>query len=171
MILNIQFSQRTILGIIAVLIFLTLLTIFLTIQQWRSDWELTHQVIPAVTPAQNDAANMIAALPSTHLFGQSLSGEMPISSLQMRVTGIVKVENEEGSLSKAYISVSGQPSKIYQKGDNLPHGVRIYAITPDSVILERDGQLEKLPLPREKLEFKERTEIKQHDTSAREESY
>jgi hypothetical protein len=67
----------------------------------------------------------------------------------------VKVEHElNGSISKAYISISGQPGKIYQIGDNLPYGVKVYDITPDTVILENDGHLEKLPLPREKLLFK-----------------
>ena len=100
---------------------------------------------------------MIASIPDEHLFGKafSKSGDVPITNLQLRVTGIVKVQDEEnGSYSKAYISISGQPSKIYQVGDSLPYGVKVYAISHDTVILENGGRLEKLPLPREKLVFK-----------------
>lgn len=154
MIINVTLSQRTTLGILAGLALLVLATFCLTIWQWRSDWALSHQNMPAVLAPSNGMGNVITTLPKNHLFGQSLAGEMPISSLQLRVTGIAKVENEHGSSSKAYISIADQPSKIYQVGDDLPYGVKIYAITPDTVILTRDGELEKLPLPREKLEFK-----------------
>ena len=81
--------------------------------------------------------------------------QMPVTNLQMRVTGIVKMSGQSNS-SKAYISVEGQPGKIYQEGDDLPNGVRIYTISDDAVILDIDGRFEKLPLPREKLQFKSR---------------
>jgi hypothetical protein len=100
---------------------------------------------------------MINSLPEKHLFGQAFSRTdgMPISNLQLRVTGIVKVNTETGKeVSKAYISISNQPAKIFEVGDTLPYGVKVYSITPDAVVLENDGHLEKLPLPREKLQFK-----------------
>jgi len=100
------------------------------------------------------------------LFGNTYSknGDVPISDLELRVTGIVKVENETvGSASKAYISISGQPSKIFQVGDSLPYGVKVHDISFDAVILENGGHLEKLPLPRETLEFKPR-EVKPEST-------
>ncbi len=134
-------------------------TFFYSAWQWRSDWILAHQTTSAVpTIAKtDDTAETIAAIPDDHLFGKLLSktGEVPITNLQLRVTGIVKVDAEQSGLfSKAYISISGQPSKIYQAGDSLPYGVKVYDITPDTVILENDGRLEKLPLPRERLKFK-----------------
>jgi type II secretory pathway component PulC len=130
-------------------------------QQWHNDWSLAHQEIThaANVTAKDETADMIAAIPDEHIFGQNLvdSGNMPITNLQLRVTGIVKVETEDAkSVSKAYISISGQPGKIYQAGDSLPYGVKVYDITPDTVILENDGHLEKLPLPRERLQFKQR---------------
>ena len=154
---NIQQSQRTMLVIVATLGLLASIMFGFSLYQWTSDWILAHQSsteIPSL--GTNETATLIASIPDAHLFGQSLNGdEAPISSLQMHVTGIVKAENADGeNVSKAYISISGQPSKIYQIGDDLPYGVKIYDITADYVILQNDGKLEKLPLAREKLQFK-----------------
>jgi len=133
-------------------------TFFYAVWQWRGDWVLAHQsTVSASVMAKTDTTDMIASLPEEHLFGQSLSktSEMPISNLQLRVTGIVKVETEKyGTFSKVFISISGQPSKTYRIGDTLPYGVKVYDITADSVILQNNGHLEKLPLPREPLKFK-----------------
>lgn len=157
--INIQLTQRVVLGLCAALAVLVCFTFIYSAWQWRADWVLAHQAAAAPTVATVDeTANMIAAIPDEHLFGQSFSKSgMPTSNLQLRVTGIVKVDNEQGgTVSKAYISISGQPSKIYQTGDSLPYGVKVYDIAPDAVILENDGHLEKLPLPREQLQFKPR---------------
>jgi type II secretory pathway component PulC len=124
---------------------------------------LTHQtpVAPVLTKTNQDNA-MIASISGDHIFGKSSNlGQMPVTNLQMKVTGIVKVSEQSGLTSKVYISVSGQASKIYKVGDNLPYGVKIYEITPDAVVLENDGHLEKLPLPREKIIFKPR-KVEEH---------
>lgn len=157
--INLNLNQRNVLGICAGLATIVAITFLYSAWQWHADWVLAHQAIaasPTVATA-DETADMIAAIPDEHLFGKSFAkgGAMPITNLQLRVTGIVKVEDEgSGSVSKAYISISGQSSKIYQIGDSLPYGVKVYDITPNEVILENDGHLEKLPLPREKLQFK-----------------
>lgn len=143
----------------ALLSLMIFLTLWHAISRWQADWAITHpKVAPSSPLLHNNTMALLAALPDKHVFGQNLSGEgVPVSNLALRVTGIVKIESEDGAgPSKAYISISGQPSKIYQAGDSLPYGAKIYDITSDAVILENDGQLEKLPLPREKLHFRER---------------
>jgi type II secretory pathway component PulC len=156
--IEINLTQRMMMGICLGIAILFGFTLLYTIWCWYDDWQLAHQAnTQSVRVATTDeTTNMITAIPDAHLFGQTDS-EMPITSLQLRVTGIVKKNDAQtGSVSKAYISISGQPSKIYQTGDDLPYGVKVYEITTDSVILENDGKLEKLPLPRERLEFKPR---------------
>ncbi len=92
-----------------------------------------------------------------HLFGMSATGDMPITNLELRVTGIAReADAQSENVSRAYISIAGGVSKIYQVGDSLPDGVKIYDITSDTVILENSGKLEKLPMPRQKLQFKPR---------------
>lgn len=156
-------KQHAPLGISAILGLFALMMLIYAGNQWYQDWVLAHQAINQSTNLpQDESAKLIAELPNAHLFGQNFtaSGDVPVTSLQLRVTGIVKIDTEDNDvISKAYISVSGKPSKIYQTGDRLPDGVKIYAITDDTVILENEGRLEKLPLPREKLIFKPRDEI------------
>ncbi|TAK75183.1 MAG: hypothetical protein EPO11_05825 [Gammaproteobacteria bacterium] len=153
MIINNNLPQRAAAGSCVLIALFVGFTFFYALWQWHSDWVLAHQPMTAPVLTTSDATtSLIAAIPDEHLFGAGV-GEMPISSLQLRVTGIVKME---GALSKAYISIAGQSSKIYRTGDSLPYGVTVHDITSDAVILENDGHLEKLPLPREQLAFKMR---------------
>ncbi len=156
----INLTPRLLLGICLLLAGLTGLTLMIAAWQWHSDWQLAHTspAIPATTNT-SETAELVAALPSAHLFGKSFSdgGDMPISNLQLKVTGIMKFNNDNGGdISKATIAIAGAPGKIYQKGDSLPYGVKIYAITNNTVVVENNGHLEKLPLPRESLQFKPR---------------
>lgn len=161
--ININLNRHTVLAICASLMLLVGITLSYALWQWHRDWLLAHQETITVSPLAtiDETAEMIAAIPSYHLFGQSFSnGTVPITNLQLRVTGIVKSFHEANGGSKAYISISGQPGKIFQVGDNLPYGVKVYEITPDTVILQNDGRLEKLPLPREKIKFKPNSTFK-----------
>lgn len=137
-----------------------LLIVILSLEQWHADWIMAHtSQSSGYISTKNETAEMIAALPSEHLFGQNLtdSGNAPISNLGLRVTGIVKVDDQHStSASKVYISISGKPSQIFRVGDELADGVKVYDITSDTVILDNDGHIEKLPLPRESLTFKPR---------------
>lgn len=159
MLLKTNLHQHSVIALCAALAVLICVTLPYALSQWHRDWLLTFAGSTNRTTIANTTSitDMIAAIPAEHLFGKSITsgGNMPISNLQLRVTGIVKVEDEEyGSYSKAYISIAGQPSKIYQVGESLPYGVKVYDISSDAVVLESDGHLEKLPLPREQLLFK-----------------
>ncbi len=153
-------QQRALPLTCAILILLSLSLFAYALWQWRADWVLAHQQAPSqVVEKIDDTTDLIATLPQIHLFGHALrgAGDMPISNLQLRVTGIVEVaSNAMGQQSKAYISMAGEREKIFRVGDSLPYGVKIYAITADAIILENEGQLEKLPLARAKLQFKTR---------------
>jgi type II secretory pathway component PulC len=162
--LNINLSQRAVMGICIAIASLAGITFFYSIWQWHSDWVLARQNAAPITIKTNEAANPDTSIPGEHIFGKSAAklGEMPITNLQFQVTGIVKIDSDRpGAVSKAYISISGQPSKIYKIGDMLPYGVKVYEITPDAVVLENEGHLEKLPLPRNKLKFKSK-HIEEH---------
>ncbi len=156
---NIQeLNQRYLLGGTAFLGLLVACTFTYVVTAWYQDWQLAHKSFTSSVKIDSNAnAKLIAAIPDQHLFGLAATGDMPITNLELRVTGIVRQANAQNeNISKAYISIAGGPSKIYQVGESLPDGVKIYDITADTVILENSGQLEKLPLPREKLQFKPR---------------
>lgn len=149
-----ELTQRNLAGICLTIACLAVLTLVYGIWQWQGDWKLAHHSIesaPVITTAE--APDLLAAITQQHLFGQTARlGDMPITNLQLQVTGIVKMDY---AASKAYISMAGQPSKIYRTGDMLPYGVKVYDIQPDAIVLQTDaGQLEKLPLPRTALQFK-----------------
>lgn len=134
------------------------LSILLMIFGWYTDWQLIHKPVPKQSLTLNtNNADIITQLPNLHLFGQTLTKveEMPISALQLHITGIVKMLNDTNQMiSKAYISIANGPSKIYHRGDTLPDGVKIYEITNDTVILQNGEHLEKISLARDPLIFK-----------------
>jgi type II secretory pathway component PulC len=161
MIIHVQYSHRMLMGTLLGFGMLAIVTLALSIKQWHSDWIFVHQAssLPSLTKTAN-AESLMASIPENQLFGKS-EGQLPVTNLQMTVTGIVKVSDQSGLVSKAYLSIDGQPSKIYKMGDDLPNGVKINSISQDAVILENDGRFEKLPLPREKLQFKPKS-VKEH---------
>ncbi|HEU5281373.1 MAG TPA: type II secretion system protein N [Gammaproteobacteria bacterium] len=139
---------------------LCLLTLGLGLNTWVSDWALIHQA-PMVAAIPHENSNTLQKhIADAHLFGRNLSadGDVPVTNLDCRVTGITKIFNEHGSdVSHATISIAGAPDKRYQVGDALPDGVKIVGIESNAVILENDGRLEKLPLPRTTLVFQPRS--------------
>jgi type II secretory pathway component PulC len=149
------------------LVILFMTTMLYAVFGWQDDWKLVQKITPPTKNIVNKDANagLIATIADHHLFGKNFAktGEVPFSNLQISLTGIVKVVKENNhAFSKAYISVAGAPSKIYQTGDTLPSGARIYNITSQEIILDNDGQLEKLRLPREQLQFKPRETKVEH---------
>lgn len=135
---------------------LWLITVGLGLNAWVGDWQrIHHPPITAIIPHEN-LAILPKQIADNHLFGQTLTadGDVPVTNLDCRVTGITKVFNEHGDdVSRATIAIAGAADKMYQVGDALPDGVKIVSIEPNAVILENDGRLEKLPLPRTHLDF------------------
>ncbi len=146
-------------GILILMVMGVLITFIQTIMTLRSDIRLTQS-----HSNQNDKfllandrlAKRITQLPEWHLFGKygvvEQSAILPVTSLQIRLVGVIKSTPEK--YSRVIISESNQPGKVYKVGDTLPSsGVRIDAITPEGVVLNNSGRLEKLPLPRTPLLF------------------
>lgn len=162
MLTNITLNEKKVLGLGIAFLVVICFTLFNALTAWWHDFSLIYKKNDNnafILPVTNDTTNIITAIPDEHLFGQSFTqtGDVPISSLALQVTGIVKVNDDDHrEVSKAYISMGGNRSKIYQAGDTLENNIKIYGITQNSVILENKGQLEKLPLPREPLQFKPR---------------
>jgi type II secretory pathway component PulC len=124
-----------------------------TLFSWHSDFMIGKNPPAAKTTLSVDeTTKLIAAIPNQHIFGGGLEqGPIPITSLQLRLVGVVKSVPEQES--RVIISESGRPGKVYQIGDVLPSGVKVYSIANDGVVLENGGRLEKLPLQRTPLMF------------------
>lgn len=125
---------------------------------WRSDYVLSHQpvILKRTSSVFDENALLIAQIPEQHIFGLQAGDDafLPISSLQLRLTGIIKVKDD--SKSKIIVSEAGKPGKIFGIGDELASGIKINTINDDGVILENGGKLEKLPLVRSSLIFHEK---------------
>lgn len=155
--LKMRISTQTIkFALFLLMLLITLVTLTNLLTEWHADWNLAH---PKKAPAQivktsvtDDISHSIATIPQIHLFGEAITGigNMPLSNLQLHLTGIVHSTGD----SKAYIAIATHPGKIYRTGDQLPYGAKIFAITDDTVVLQNEGHLEKLTLPREKLQFR-----------------
>ncbi len=133
---------------------LVVMALFQALAQWKSIWTITHtQAMVTTQPTHAPPLPaLLEAVPKAHLFGQVIGqapAQLPIAQLNWQVVGLVKVSHEEGvAISKVYLSIDGGPSHIYQKGDRLQGDIVIHEITPQAIIIERQGHLEQLPLLR-----------------------
>lgn len=132
--------------------------------------ELTWSLLPPppltmpveqLTIRTNDAPTVTdvnyTTIASWHLFGQvqeSASAPQPIvtaapeTKLNFKLAGIFFTEEGKGR-SLALIVTNGSKADIYALGDTLPGGVQIARIYRNHIVLSRNGDLEKLSLPRE----------------------
>lgn len=122
---------------------------------WHHDLSIAREktTVVAATFSSEKAIDLASEVPGLHLFGAPAEPDavLPITSLQLKLVGVVHSAGDK--LSRVIISEAGQPGKLYRTGDSFS-GVKVNAITPDGVILENGGQLEKLPLQRHELKFR-----------------
>ncbi len=151
--LSTEWGRRGGLAAIAIFSLFLLITLIEMPITWHRDYLSAHTPALAKTirPGPDQTMALIMQLPNQHLFGGSEMANLPITSLQLHLIGIVQANPE--SASRVIISEAGKPGKIYQSGDSLPSGVHIKTITSDGVILENGGHMEKLPLSRPPLTF------------------
>lgn len=144
-------------GVNRLFLLLNIFVVFLLASS-MADWtwrlvrpNLPHVVTTAYSANQSGANYVpdIQVLLNAHLFGQadmletqSSPTEVPLSSLNLVLTGIVAA----GEDSIALISADGQPQAAYTLGEEVAHGAILHAVYPDRAILQRAGVLESLVL-------------------------
>lgn len=94
----------------------------------------------------------IAAITNTHLFGVAPvtagnGANAPQTSMPLVLTGVIAANDPSDGL--AILGSSAVATKVYAVGDSIPGGARLHAVLSDHVLLERDGHLEALALPRQ----------------------
>jgi len=104
---------------------------------------------PVAAPARGPN---VAGIVNAHLFGtaaQVASGDAataPMTNLRLVLAGtLAGPEPEQGW---AIIGETAQNAKVYATGATVPGGARLKAVYADRAILDRNGKLESLPLPR-----------------------
>ena len=107
------------------------------------------QVVASVVP---QAPLNLAALGNGHLFGQAPApppvndANAPETNMPLVLTGIIAATDPKNGL--AIIGTSASNAKIYPVGERVPGNARVHAVYVDRVLLERNGSLEALMLPR-----------------------
>ncbi|MGH8209838.1 MAG: type II secretion system protein GspC [Steroidobacteraceae bacterium] len=95
----------------------------------------------------------IAAITNTHLFGAAPAAgpqdaaNAPQTSMPLVLTGIIAAEDPQNGL--AILGQTAPTAKVYAVGDNVPGGAKLHSVFNDRVVIDRDGHLETLVLPRQ----------------------
>jgi general secretion pathway protein C len=103
----------------------------------------------AMGPPRVNPALQLATIVNAHLFGASpaASGsDAPATSMPLILAGVI-AERDPGK-GQASIGENAAAGKLYAVGAAIPGGVHLHAVYSDRVLLERNGGLETLMLPR-----------------------
>ena len=153
------FQRRLVAQIISALLLLLLLNECFR-DVWNF-WVIAHP--PAVDLAQpvlktNALASqsLIQKQLSQPLFGDYLPARVndlnvKPSNLNISLVGVLFSAHPEES--QMLIALADGQALIYHQGELMPGEVKIKKITPDGVVLEHDGELESLSLPKNELQF------------------
>jgi general secretion pathway protein C len=113
---------------------------------------------PKVAPAPISQTSQsqtvdVAAITSAHLFGEvpvearaQDAATLQQTSLPLVLVGIIAADNPEDGL--AILGENAAGAKVYAVGDNVPGGAKLHQVLADKVIIDRNGVLEALMLPR-----------------------
>src|SRR5271156_4845719 len=106
---------------------------------------------PAKSPLRSHNLDL-AAITNAHLFGAAPSAKQdganaPQTNIPLVLTGTIAGNDPQNGL--AILGQTAQTAKVYAVGDNVPGGAKLHSVYSDRVVIERDGQLESLALPRQ----------------------
>ncbi len=94
----------------------------------------------------------VATIANAHLFGtapvpKAEDANAPASSVPLILTGIIAGDDPQSGL--AILGPNAQTAKVHAVGDTVAGGVKLHSVYADRVIIDRNGQLESLTLPRQ----------------------
>jgi general secretion pathway protein C len=99
---------------------------------------------PPVNPALQ-----LAVIVNAHLFGTAgitSTGEAPQTTMPLILAGVIA--DKDPAKGQAILGESAIAAKLYAVGAAIPGGAHLHAVYSDRVLLERNGALEALMLPR-----------------------
>jgi general secretion pathway protein C len=96
----------------------------------------------------------VAAITNSHLFGSAAVEATPQdpahatpTSIPLVLTGIIAANDPRNGL--AILGPTAAATKVYAVGDNVPGGAKVHSVLNDRVVLDRNGNLEYLTLPKQ----------------------
>jgi general secretion pathway protein C len=99
---------------------------------------------PSVNPSLQ-----LALIVNAHLFGTSAlpaGGAAPQTTMPLVLAGVIA--DKDPNKGQAIIGENANAAKLYAVGGAISGGARLHAVYADRVLLERNGALETLSLPR-----------------------
>jgi general secretion pathway protein C len=110
-----------------------------------------HGAVAPPRPFQQRVTD-VAAITNAHLFGaapvpKQNDANAPETSMPLVLTGIIAGNDPQNGL--AILGPNAQTAKVHAVGDTVPGGARLHSVYTDRVIIDRNGQLESLVLPRQ----------------------
>jgi general secretion pathway protein C len=93
---------------------------------------------------------LLATIVNAHVFGsaaaQAGGPDAPPTSMPLVLTGVIA--DKDPARGQAIIGANAAAAKLYSVNAVIPGGARLHAVYRDRVLLERNGALETLALPR-----------------------
>jgi len=94
----------------------------------------------------------VAAITGAHLFGAAPQARQdganaPQTTIPLVLTGTIAGNDPQNGL--AILGQTAQTAKVYAVGDSVPGGAKLHSVYSDRVVIDRNGQLESLALPRQ----------------------
>jgi general secretion pathway protein C len=109
---------------------------------------------PVATPPRAVRSHQLdlAAITNAHLFGappvaKQDGANAPQTNIPLVLTGTIAGNDPQNGL--AILGQTAQTTKVYAVGDNVPGGAKLHSVYSDRVVVDRNGQLESLALPRQ----------------------
>lgn len=139
--LQIRKNQHTPLVIAIIFGLLILLSAWQLINIFKSE-----KTKPIPTPTVKSAHTINIA--QLHLMGiyDAKTADIPLTQLQLTLQGTVVVADDP-TQSRALIQSPNQPTKVYKIGDFVPGNAKVEKIEQTFVLINDNGQLQKLRLP------------------------
>jgi general secretion pathway protein C len=108
--------------------------------------------VPAGHASGRSHALDVAAITNAHLFGaapvsRENGANAPQTSMPLVLTGIIAGNDPQNGL--AILGQTAQTAKVFAVGDTVPGGAKLHSVYIDRVVIDRNGQLESLVLPRQ----------------------
>jgi general secretion pathway protein C len=115
---------------------------------------------PKVAPATivqppNSQSVDVASIATAHLFGEPPiqaaaaqdAANAPPSNLPLVLVGIISADDPENGL--AILGENAAGAKVFAVGDKVPGNAKLHSVYSDRVVIDRNGTLESLMLPRQ----------------------
>ncbi|HEX4050405.1 MAG TPA: type II secretion system protein GspC [Steroidobacteraceae bacterium] len=101
-------------------------------------------------PHSKNPQLVLAAVIDAHLFGAAPTAggaDAPPTTMALVLTGVIAVKGHP-TAGQAIMGANAADTKVYAVGASIPGGAHLHAVYDDRVLLERNGALETLMLPR-----------------------